>query len=295
MTEGRWTLAQALLHGRNRIEAVVPDTPLLDAQLLLMHVLQCDRTTLMTWPERELSAAEATAYWDLVAQRESGCPIAYLTGVREFWSLPLRVDSSTLIPRPDSEILVETALQTLKKKTARVLELGTGTGAIALALQHERPDWKITAVDVIPRVVELAQVNAAALGLVQVEILQSHWFSAIPRAQQFDLIMSNPPYLAADDVHLKRGDLRFEPHSALVAADSGWADLVHIAEQSLGFLRAGGWLMLEHGAEQGAELRDLLRKLGYVHIDTALDYAGLERVTYAQSECSKVPATFEEE
>lgn len=282
MNESRWTIAQALMRGRTQIEAAVPDTPLLDAQLLLMHVLGCDRTTLFTWPEHMLTPVQADSYFALVARRIDGHPVAHLTGRREFWSLPLAVNPSTLIPRPDTEVLVAQALEKVERPDATVLELGTGTGAIALALQSEQPNWKITAVDYVEDAVALARQNAQSLGFSQLNILQSDWFSAIPRNHQFHLIVSNPPYLASDDVHLKQGDVRFEPHSALVAEDSGFADLIHIARESRDFLTEGGWLMLEHGAEQGSELREVLQKLGYVQIYTALDYANLERVTCAR-------------
>lgn len=255
-------------------------TAKLDAEVLLSHVLGVDRVYLLTWPERLLSNSEWQTMQALVAQRANGIPVAYLIGQREFWSLPLQVNNSTLIPRPDTEVLVETALQLSLPPAARVLDLGTGTGAIALALKSSQPQWQVTAVDRERAAVTLAQHNANSLKLA-VAVVQSDWFAALPE-QQFDLIVSNPPYIDGDDPHLQQGDVRFEPTTALVAAQQGLADLFHIIDTAPLFLAPAGWLVLEHGWQQGAAVRSQLTRQGYQQVTTVCDYANLERVTIGQ-------------
>jgi len=256
------------------------DSAQLDAQLLLCHVLGRDRTWLYTWPEVELDERACDRFRTLLAKRREGHPIAHLLEVREFWSLPLKVSTATLIPRPDTELMVECALALDLSASARVLDLGTGTGAIALALASERPNWLVSGVDRVDDAVALARANALALGLQRVDFWRSNWFDAV--AAQFDLILSNPPYVAQDDPHLAEGDVRFEPRSALVAADQGYADLAHIIAGARGYLAPGGWLMLEHGAQQGERVREMLAANGYSRIETARDYGGRERVTCGQ-------------
>lgn len=262
------------------------DTPQLDAQVLLMFVLGVERSYLYTWPDQALSAAAHEQFDKLLQRRLQGEPVAYLTGNREFWSLPFEVSSSTLIPRPDTEVLVETALSLLADQPAEILELGTGTGAIAIALKTERPQWRITAVDKVPAAVALAKRNAERLLSTSqqqtLQVRESDWFQAIAAAQQFQLIVSNPPYLAADDPHLQQGDVRFEPQSALVADAQGFADYQAIIRRAPDYLVAGGWLVFEHGCEQGQALRTILTNAGYESAQTWLDYAGLERVTGAR-------------
>ncbi len=255
-------------------------TAKLDAEVLLSHVLGVDRVYLLTWPERLLTNSEWQTMQALVAQRANGIPVAYLIGQREFWSLPLQVNNSTLIPRPDTEVLVETALQLSLPPAARVLDLGTGTGAIALALKSSQPQWQVTAVDRERAAVTLAQHNANSLKLA-VAVIQSDWFAALPE-QQFDLIVSNPPYIDGDDPHLQQGDVRFEPTTALVAAQQGLADLFHIIDTAPLFLAPAGWLVLEHGWQQGAAVRSQLTRQGYQQVTTVCDYANLERVTIGQ-------------
>lgn len=262
------------------------DTPQLDAQVLLMFVLGVERSYLYTWPDQALSATTHEQFDKLLQRRLQGEPVAYLTGNREFWSLPFEVSSSTLIPRPDTEVLVETALSLLADQPAEILELGTGTGAIAIALKTERPQWRITAVDKVPAAVALAKRNAERLLSTSqqqtLKVRESDWFQAIAAAQQFQLIVSNPPYLAADDPHLQQGDVRFEPQSALVADAQGFADYQAIIRRAPNYLVAGGWLVFEHGCEQGQALRTILTNAGYENAQTWLDYAGLERVTGAR-------------
>ena len=252
-----------------------------DAEILLGHVTGKSRTFILAFGETRLAPEEQAQLDELLARRVHGEPVAHLTGVREFWSLPLFVSSATLIPRPDTECLVEQALARLPVTPCRILELGTGTGAIALALASERPDCEIVALDLIPDAVALAQRNADYLGMRNVTIRQSNWFSALD-AQRFDLIVSNPPYIDAADPHLNQGDVRFEPLTALVAADNGLACLRLLVEEGRAFLAPGGWLLLEHGWQQGAAVRALFDAAGYTQVKTCRDYGGNERLTAGQ-------------
>ncbi len=257
------------------------DSPRRDAEILLGHVTGKSRTFILAFGETRLAPEEQAQLDELLARRVHGEPVAHLTGVREFWSLPLFVSSATLIPRPDTECLVEQALARLPVTPCRILELGTGTGAIALALASERPDCEIVALDLIPDAVALAQRNADYLGMRNVTIRQSNWFSALD-AQRFDLIVSNPPYIDAADPHLNQGDVRFEPLTALVAADNGLACLRLLVEEGRAFLAPGGWLLLEHGWQQGAAVRALFDAAGYTQVKTCRDYGGNERLTAGQ-------------
>lgn len=257
------------------------DTARLDAEVLLGKVLDKNRTYFYTWPERELSAEQQTQFEGLVARRKEGEPVAYLTGQQEFWSLPLQTDPQTLIPRPETELLVEQALNLFDASPIQVLDLGTGTGAIALALASERPVWQVSAVDRIADSVALAQRNAKQLNL-NITVMQSDWFGAIAKSPSFSLIISNPPYIDAADEHLQQGDVRFEPASALVADEQGMADIRHISECAQDYLTPQGWLMFEHGWQQSQLVRDLLTELGYVAVHSVQDLAGIERITLGQ-------------
>lgn len=270
------TIAELL----NQSDLPHSDSPLLDAQLLLGHVLGCDRTYLYTWPEKQVSDAQFKDFLSLLARRQRGEPVAYLLGHQEFWSLPLKVSPATLIPRADTETLIAHVLKLALPDPARVLDLGTGTGAIALALASERPRWQVTAVDNQPDSVCLAKENAAELGLDSVDIHLSQWFDSISGV--FDLVVSNPPYIDGDDPHLDQGDVRFEPRSALVAGDGGLADIQHIVATSRRYLSVGGFLYMEHGMGQGAEVRALLSDAGFSHCETVLDLAGRDRISGGQ-------------
>ena len=285
--ESHYVINRALLFGKSQCAQGGSESALLDAQLLLQAVLECDRQYLYMHPQQVLSEQQWQAYRALIQRRRDGHPIAHILGQREFWSLSLEVNPSTLIPRPDTEILVEQALALKLPAEARVLELGTGTGAISLALASERPDWHICALDLSADAVALAGRNRDRHGLTaRVEIMQSNWFDALTvdgtDAHRFDLIISNPPYIAADDSHLEQGDVRFEPRSALVAEEQGYADLRHIIEHGLAYLRPHGWLMLEHGYAQAAKVAEIFSETGYEEVNTAADYANLDRVTFAQ-------------
>jgi release factor glutamine methyltransferase len=261
----------------------LPDspTPRLDAELLLAHALGKSRGYLHTWPERELEASQLERYQAALARRRAGEPVAYILGRQGFWSLDLDVASHTLIPRPDTELLVETALALLPATPLHVLDLGTGTGAIALALACERPAWQVTGVDRVPEAVALAQGNGIRLQMANAHFAESCWFSALA-GQRFQLIVSNPPYIAAADPHLSQGDVRFEPSSALVAGIDGLDDIRLIIEQAPEHLLAGGWLLLEHGFDQAEAVRELLVQRGFATVDSRRDLGGHQRISLGQ-------------
>ncbi|TBW39663.1 peptide chain release factor N(5)-glutamine methyltransferase [Azotobacter chroococcum] len=260
--------------------AELPDSPSprLDAEWLLAAALGKPASYLRTWPEREVPAEVAARFAADLARRRAGEPVAYILGRQGFWSLDLEVAPATLIPRPDTELLVETALALLPATDAAVLDLGTGTGAIALALAAERPAWRLTGVDRVAEAVELAERNRRRLGLGNAAFLQSDWFSALD-GRRFELIASNPPYIAADDPHLVLGDLRFEPASALVAGADGLDDIRRIVAAAPDHLAAGGWLLLEHGFEQAGAVRALLAAAGFVEVHSRRDLGGHERIS----------------
>lgn len=272
------TIQEAL----QRAMASLPgDSPKLDAEVLLGFVLGQSRTYLYTWPERELSATQQSLLEELVARRASGTPVAYLVGEREFWSLPLQVNEHTLIPRPETELLVEQALARLPR-SGRALDLGTGTGAIALALVSERPDAEIWAVDASLEALKVARANVERLGL-PVQLVHSDWFAQVS-GQRFHLIVSNPPYIAEADPHLGQGDVRFEPLTALASGRDGLADIRQIVARAPAHLHPGGWLLFEHGYDQGAPVRELLTRAGFSSVETVQDYGGNDRVTLGQWE-----------
>lgn len=254
------------------------DTPELDAELLLAHALGKSRSYLRTWPEREPDAAQRALFEQLLARRREGVPVAYLLGNQGFWSLELKVSADTLIPRPDTERLVEVALELGRTGPARVLDLGTGTGAIALALAAERSQWQVTGVDRMAGAVELAETNGRQLALPNARFLTSDWFGALA-GQHFDLIVSNPPYIAEDDPHLGQGDVRFEPASALVSGADGLDDIRLIIGTAPAHLGEGGWLLLEHGWQQAEAVRGLLAERGFREVQSWLDLGGHQRVS----------------
>ncbi|MEW6459740.1 MAG: peptide chain release factor N(5)-glutamine methyltransferase [Pseudomonadota bacterium] len=260
--------------------AELPDspTPRLDAELLLAAALGKPRSYLRTWPERELDAEQLGLFRSHLQRRRQGEPVAYILGHQGFWSLDLEVAPHTLIPRPDTELLVESALALLPATPLAALDLGTGTGAIALALASERPGWQVTGVDRVEDAVALAERNRQRLQLDNVRFLHSHWFSALA-GQCFGLILSNPPYIRADDRHLDQGDVRFEPSSALVAGADGLDDIRAIIQAAPQYLLAGGWLLLEHGFDQAEAVRELLATAGFSEAHSRRDLGGHERIS----------------
>lgn len=252
----------------------------IDAQALLAHVLGVERAWLAAHATDALPMESTQRYFALARRRRDGEPVAYLLGSREFWGLSFQVDPSVLIPRPETETLVECALQRLPgDRPVRVLDLGTGSGAIALALAHERPDADIVATDRSPDALALARANAARMKLANVHWLQSDWYRQLDdRDGRFDLIASNPPYVAADDPHLREGDVRFEPQSALTAGVDGLDALRVIVGGACERLVAGGSLVVEHGYDQAEAVRELMRAAGFTALESRRDLAGIPRV-----------------
>ena len=249
--------------------------------MLLAEALNKSRSWLFAYPEKQLEQDQLAAFERLFERRLTGEPIAHILGQREFWGLTLAVNASTLIPRPDTETLVEAALDLPLSGNASVLDLGTGTGAIALALGHERSGWQILGADFSEDAVALAKRNAELTDLTRVSFVHSDWYTAFA-GQRFDLIVSNPPYINKNDRHLNEGDVRFEPASALVAEHQGLADLEHIIFEAPNYLQPAGFLMLEHGYDHGEAVRKLLEQQGFIAADTIQDLGGNDRVSFAQ-------------
>jgi len=250
----------------------------LEADLLLAHVLDVDRAWLFANRESEVSPEARNAFQELLGRRSSGEPIAYLTGVREFWSLPLQVTSDVLIPRPETELLVEVALEFIPREAAwRVADLGTGSGAVALAIACERPLCEVHATEYSSAALDVAERNVQALAPGRVHLHQGSWLE--PLDGRFQVLVSNPPYVADDDPHLNAGDCRFEPRAALTPGPDGMAAIRRIADDALTSLEPGGLLAFEHGYDQGAAARGLLRDFGYSEVTTRIDLEGRERVT----------------
>ena len=254
-------------------------TARIEVQSLLQHVLRVQRSYLLAHPEQALDATQQASYDALLERRLHGEPISYILGEREFFGLKFRVTPATLIPRADTELLVELALQRLPQSRAcRVLDMGTGSGAIALSIAHARSDASVVAVDASEAALQVANENAGRLGIHNIQFLHSDWFSAL-NGQHFDVIVSNPPYIAADDVHLTRGDVRFEPLTALASGAEGLDDIRRIISQAGTYLESGKWLLLEHGYDQAARVRELFQHYGFADVFSAKDLAGIERVT----------------
>ncbi|HEX7966277.1 MAG TPA: peptide chain release factor N(5)-glutamine methyltransferase [Gammaproteobacteria bacterium] len=272
------TLADLLNEAAARLEDA-SDTPRLDAELLLAHALGRGRSHLRAYPEALPSAEQARVFGQLLAARARGEPIAYLTGKREFWSLELDVTPATLIPRPETELLVEQALARIPPGVALdMLDLGTGSGAIAIAVAKERPRCRVTATDFSAEALRVAAGSAVRLGLTDLEFLQGAWFVPVA-GRRFHVVVSNPPYVAEGDPHLDEGDLRFEPVTALSSGEDGLKDIRHIVAAAPAHLHAGGVLLLEHGLDQGTAVRGLLEAAGFTHTRTFQDLAGRDRVS----------------
>lgn len=275
------SIKQALINSRQQLDS---DTANLDAELLLCHVLKNTRTYLRTWPEKELSSEQCDQLKQLVARRRKGEPVAYILGTQEFWSLLLKVTPATLIPRPETELLVELALAKLHGiSNPVVIDLGTGSGAIALAIASERADALVIATDYSIDALRVAQQNALRLNLSNVVFVNASWLSCF-KSNSFDLVISNPPYIEEGDPDLAEDVFTFEPYSALIAADGGLADIATIAAQTVNVLKKNAWLMFEHGWKQSAEVENILEQNAFVNIQTLKDLAGHDRVTIASKE-----------
>jgi release factor glutamine methyltransferase len=252
------------------------DSPDLDARRLLEYLLAVDSAYLIVHGDRELDAGQSVAFDALVARRAAGEPVAYIVGSAGFWTLDLTVSPAVLVPRPDTETLVAAALEQLSDLPLEIVDLGTGSGAIALALASERPRWRLTATDNDAGALACARANATRLGLDNVRFTCGDWFEPLAD-QRFDAILSNPPYVACNDSHLR--ELGFEPRAALVAAAHGLADLERIVAGAPAHLKPSGWLMLEHGMDQGETVRGLLHSVGFARVETLADLADRPRVT----------------
>lgn len=254
------------------------ESPKRDAEILLGFVTNKSRTFLMAFSETELTQSQLDSLNTCLKRRQTGEPIAYITGVKEFWSLKFQVSPSTLIPRPDTEKLVEIALEYLPKVPCEVLDLGTGTGAITIAMATERQDCLFTAIEKNEQALILAQGNAKYNGVNNAYFLQGNWYKPI-KGRKFSMIVSNPPYIDSTDIHLLQGDVRFEPRSALVADDEGLADIKVIVAGATKHLNQYGWLLIEHGWKQGEAVRTIFKQNGFQLVETHIDYSGNDRVT----------------
>ncbi len=271
-------IKSALRKASTRLAESSP-TAQLDAELLLLHLIKKNRAFLYAHSEQILEPNVYLAFKMLILKRLEGIPIAYLINQREFWSLPLYVTSDTLIPRPETELLIELTLSFLGERSiCSVLELGTGTGAISLALATEKPQWRILASDLSQPALLIAQKNAELHQVQNITFAQSNWFETLPK-QRFDLIISNPPYLAEHDPHQYEGDLRFEPKQALLSGTDGLTDLKHIIQASNDYLKPGGLLLLEHGYNQGKAVNHFFLREHYHDVQCWQDAAGLDRVS----------------
>jgi release factor glutamine methyltransferase len=284
--KGNLTVAELLAEGVRQLRAAPAGTEPaatadLDAQLLLAHVLAVPRTRLKSHPEDLPDPSHTQHYRRLLARRAAGEPLAYLTGSRDFWSLRLRVTPAVLIPRPETELLVERALALRTAADGRVADLGTGCGAVALALASERPRWQVVATDACADALAVARANAAALGLSRVEWRHGDWYQALPD-ERFDLLVSNPPYVAQDDPALATASLRHEPPRALTPGLDALSSLRTLVRGAPRHLAPEGWLLLEHGATQGADVRRELVDAGFRHVRSHRDLAGHERMTEGQ-------------
>ncbi len=267
---------------KNAVEQLVSsDTALLDAEVLLAFVINKQRSYLRAFPEFEPDEKVTHEFSRLIARRTSGEPVAYLTGKRDFWSLSLKVTSDTLIPRPDTELLVEATLALLpeiKSTPITISDLGTGSGAIALSLASECPHCQITATDLSVAALEVAKVNAATHQLENIIFVHSNWCSAFTQPQRFDIIVSNPPYIRSDDPHMQSAELACEPEFALTSGEDGLDAIRLITQQAKEFLNTNGWLLIEHGYDQGEAVQQLFHDNGFGQIETRQDLAGNDRI-----------------
>ena len=256
----------------------------LDTELLLAEALATTREYLFTWPLREVDAQAQQAFEKFFARRVAGEPLAYILGRKDFWDFQLQVNSHVLIPRPETELLVENALMLAKSGPARVnhiVDLGTGSGAIAIALARELPACQLLAVDLSPDALDVARENSERLQVRNLQFKQGSWCEGLEPAK-YDLVVSNPPYVAVDDAHLQQVGLSYEPGLALISSGNGLGDIEKIAQQSRVVLRKNGWLLVEHGYQQGVDVKDIFSELGYCNVEGKQDLAGRDRITFGQ-------------
>lgn len=273
-------IQQALQQANQDLSKSSPSA-MLDAQVLLSFVLRCNSAHLAAWPEKELSEEQQSHYLQLIQKRQQGSPVAHLTGQREFWSLNFSVNDSTLIPRPETETLIEYILAEFNhRETLKLLDMGTGTGAIAIAIAKEKPGWEIVASDVSAEALKLARQNSEQHQTANITFIQSDWFENIS-ADDFDIIVSNPPYIASDDPHLQQGDVRFEPLSALTSGPEGMDDIEQLCSHAADYLNNNGWLIIEHGYNQAQQVADCFAKNGFTMIGQQQDLSGHTRMTAA--------------
>lgn len=277
------SIKSALTWAREVLDKVGPDLAG-DAEYLLSFVCQRNRAFIYTHPEYSLSSKDCQTFQKLIQRRALGEPVAYLLGEKAFWSLTLLVAPGVLIPRPETELLVEETLKRLpENKVCHILDIGTGSGAIALALAHSRPHWHITAVDISKEALAIARKNRARYQLANVRLLQSDLYRSLSTEECFDAIVSNPPYIEENDQHLEQGDLRFEPRNALASGEDGLTAIRQIIKEAPAHLHTNGFLLLEHGYLQGNAVRTLLKKHGFDCIETKRDLQGHERLTFGNT------------
>jgi release factor glutamine methyltransferase len=279
MLESSITQIQSLLSWANEQLRPSSDTATLDTEVLLCHCLNKNRSFLRAWPEHSPNQLQIQQFQTLIQERQRGLPIAYLTGQKEFWSRNFTVSPDVLIPRPDSELLIELSLSLLpKNQPCKIIDLGTGSGILALTLAAERPKFDVLATDISHAALRIAQLNAKQLQIDNVRWLQSSWFEQVTEID-FDLIISNPPYIEANDPHLQQGDVRFEPKTALISAENGLEDIRILADKSRAHLKHQGHLLVEHGYNQQNAVQAIFKKFNYSEITTHPDLSGNPRVT----------------
>lgn len=275
------TIKQALDHAHFQLVDYC-DTPRLDAEVLLSYALSRSRSYLHAFPEVEMTGDQKDRFDQYVALRCEKVPIAYITGTKEFWSLNLKVTKDTLVPRPDTELLVETVLSIVPQESdIKIVDLGTGSGAIALALATQRPHWEVFAVDISDNALDVARHNAQTLGIDNISFYLGSWFTALP-VQKYDVVVSNPPYVSQKEWEEHAEELKFEPQSALISGETGMDDINEILSTANTYVKAGGYLLIEHGYSQGQKVRAAFVEAGCKNIRTICDLAGLERITIGQ-------------
>ena len=273
-------IVDALKHARQQLHA--SESAQLDSELLLCEILNCERSHLYAYPEKELTQHNIASLNQFIALRAEGHPIAHITKQREFWSLLLQVNEHTLIPRPETEILVDAALKLIPKDSEKdILDLGTGSGAIAIAIASERPLAKIMATDKSDKALQIAKQNAEKHNINNIHFINADWFN-MEGKQSYDVIVSNPPYICNDDIHLEQGDVRFEPLSALTSGKDGLDDLRIIIRQAKNYLNKQGWLLVEHGYNQAKQVQQLFNENNFNSVTTIKDYGDNDRVTIGE-------------